>query len=481
MEKKVRQLMKELNLKETQNLLNTFEETNHIDKKYKDDIKEKVNEKVGQGNTKKPVVNIKEEDVIKYNKAKKKHNFKWQQYAASIAIAFTFLLAIYNSDTIVQGFNRLFNFIPGVGIVEEDQELLYILKAPSVLENDEVKASITTAIATKDTMTISLDVTRKNITEEEALKEKEKQWEELLRTNELKEENITLRTNNKSFEISQWHSSGSVLDTKVTFFVEMDEDNVNTSHTYTIDYEAYDISLDFQLMDIDQYQDLEMLGPTDVYNNISLTAVATKDEDQLQVNVYPINHSKYRLKSFDVEYDLEYFNQKLTLETETGNKTYTLPGSYGSGMNATYTFDVSDGSSEYNLNIPFVLVESDEKEKISLPIPEEGEIIDLNETLSFENNDLIISSVEREINEEGFGYGYLKINLDYNNYDDNQRLVWVQFTRNQSEGWSEEYDSDGRLIAIQYALEKSDKNRLRMDVVQPNYLLMNEYNLQLNH
>jgi hypothetical protein len=232
---------------------------------------------------------------------------------------------------------------------------------------------------------------------------------------------------------------------------------------------------------VNQFNSVNDIGPSETKNNISLTATARIEDNLLKVNVYPINYSKYELISFISEYNMNYFGNKISLQTEKGEKDYTLPDSYGSGMNATYSFDVSDGAKDYLLHIPGILVQSKEEKGITLPIPEEDQTIQVNKKVEFEDGTLIITSVRKAgKNETGNGYGSLNLYLKYSSKNENQQLVGVNVTRNRSEGWSEEFLEDGRLLAINYMLEKGDKDKIKFKVVRPRYVFTDEYNLKLN-
>jgi hypothetical protein len=261
-------------------------------------------------------------------------------------------------------------------------------------------------------------------------------------------------------------------------------EHIGSSKNYKLVYEDYNISADFELVTLEQYSSLNEIGITAIHNNISLTATSSMENNLLKVHVYPLNYSDYNLISFDQEYEFNYFDKKLVLKTDKGDKTYTLPDSYGSGMNAAYTFDLSDGAKYNMLSIPYIVVESKEEAKVRLPIPEEGVILPVNKEVFFEGGSVIIKNVEKimleEENNQSDFYAELKIDLEYISKDTNKQLVDINLTRKRSEGMSWENDDQYRVKTINYMLKKTDKSKITLYLTKPRYVLLEEYNLDLS-
>lgn len=400
-------------------------------------------------------------------------------YIIAAAVLLFSLFAWKYSSNIALAFNNLISLIPGVGIIENKPEILYQLKEPVSAKNDKGNLNILSAVASDSELTVSFSFERANYTEEQLQKDKELEWKKLKETDRLDKPNIYILVDKEKYAMANGSVGGGITE-NYTYNFKLTSEELNPSKTYTLALEDYGICADFQLITLEQHQSLDEIGITDTHNNISLTATAKLADNKLQVNVYPVNYSNYTLISFDQDYDFAYFGKKLTLKTDHGDKKYTLPGSYGSGMNAAYTFDVSDGAKDYKLYIPYVVVESKEENKVTLPIPKVDKKVILNKEIAFENGSVIIKSVEKLMQDGGNKYGDLKIDLEYKSTDKNQQLVSALLTRKTSEGWSIEYDEQNRVKSIYYMLEKHDKGKLKMYVVKPRYVLMDEYQLDLN-
>lgn len=483
-EEEIRDIMENLELEETDKLLASIrEEEIFCEDSVIMDMKGRIADKLGIEKEAMGVKKVHKEIDKKHSLAKKyasKKMIRRKGYAIiAAAIILLFVVGISNGS-IVQAFNKLYSMIPGVGILENNQDILYQLKSQISAENDQGTLKLLSATATKNEITVSFEFTRKNFSEEQQLKEKEEEWKSLESDgSSLKRSLVYLKVDSQTFQMESGSSCGGGASEFFSFTYKTGQDYTNVSKNYTLSFEKYDIKADFQLVTLKQYHDLNEIGTTEIHNNISLTATAVLKDNKLSVHVYPVNNSKFRLISFNQDYDQEYFGKKLTLITDKGEKAYTLPDSYGSGMNAAYTFDVSDGAKNYILSVPFVVVESKEEEKISLPIPKEGEIIELNKRIEFEDGCVMIKSVEWVKEDKGNPYGDLRVHLEYENTEDNMRLVSVELTRKKSEGCSMEVDDQNRIKTINYVLNKSDKNKLKLYVVKPRYVIMDRYKLEL--
>ncbi len=475
-EGRISELMKELEVTEVSQLLADIDVENiYVNPADLQDIKELTVKKLNQDT---PIMlHPKEKPEVNSQGPERRRHSRYLRYTAAAAGILLLLVVWTNNERIVSAFQSIFSLIPGVGIVENRPDILYRLREEVSVENDKGTLQIRSVMATNNTMSISFEVTRNNYTEEQLIADKNAEWEELKKGNNPGKPGVYLVIDGTKYEMS-FGSSGLGLSEFYHFTFDTKDLKIEPTQRFTLLYEEYQMSADFELVSLEEYTSLDEIGSSDIHNNIILTATATKKEGALSVHVYPVNYSSYRLISFDMEYDFKFFGKKVMLMTEKGNKDYTLPGSYGSGMNAAYTFDVKDGSEEYTLSIPYVVVESDEESKVTLPIPKVGEVVELNKEIKFENGTVIIRSVEKVL--QANEYGDLKITLEYVNHQSNQQLVSVKLTSKKSEGWSEEYDEENRLKTIYYMLDKSDQSKLKLYVTTPRYALMEEYRLKLN-
>lgn len=403
---------------------------------------------------------------------------------AVAAAAVLLCIIIFQYNNIAYAFQQMISLIPGVGIIENDREILYQLKEPVFTEDEQATLAITSAVASNQAITIHFEFTRKNYTQEQLMADKDAEWENLKKGGEMKKPNVYLQVDSEKFHSYYGSNSGGSIKEIFSYTFELAPEHIDSSKNYKLVYEDYNISADFKLVTLEQYSSLNEIGITAIHNNISLTATSSMENNLLKVHVYPLNYSDYNLISFDQEYEFNYFDKKLVLKTDKGDKAYTLPDSYGSGMNAAYTFDLSDGAKYNILSIPYIVVESKEEAKITLPIPEEGVILPVNKEVLFEEGSVIIKNVEKimleEENNQSDFYAELKVDLEYKSKASKQQLVGIDLTNKKSEGKSWEYDEQYRVKTIYYMLEKPDKSKIKLYLTKPRYVLMEEYNLNLS-
>lgn len=469
MEKKIMDTMEYLDIEETDKLVSIYDIGKaDIDEDLIEDIKKRVKRKIE--------LDSKISKITKDNPSRK---YGFKKYI-SIAAVLILALLVTPNNILVEGFNRILQIIPGLGLVEvENQEVLYRLKDINSSENNTALLEILSAAGKKDRITIGFSLERKNITEDEVLIEKEKEFERLKNKGQLEKIKAYLEVDGQRYEVDGASRAGDGIKDFHIMTFNLDESNIGTDRVYKLIYEEYDISAQFELVDLEQYSTLDEIGSNDIKNNISLTAVGNLENNKLGITIYPLNYSNYRLISFESEFDLEYFGKRIILKEGDKEKNYTLPSSYGSGFRPQYSFDIENEESDFIFHIPFVLVESSEEKSLRLPIPREGGLAEVNKELEFNDGTVIIESVEHIKYDFGAEDRYLKVNLNYKNQKENMEMVGVKLTRKRSEAWFEEFDEYGRLSAINYLLEKPDIGQIKINIINPRYLFMDEYNLQI--
>lgn len=422
-----------------------------------------------------------------YKKAglkKSKHLIKKGLTVTAAALVLAMLsMATIGVDNVANAFNRLFSFIPGYAIVENNKNIEYVIEKQNIqVENSDVSITIKNAIAIKDNITISLELEKKNFDESKALEGMQKEWEELEKGGQLKKPIIVLYANGKEYKTDNYSAAGggSTESIAANFQIE----NINTQTTYKLEYKEYNLSLAFKLKAYDSFDSLEEIGPTTILNDISITAVSNIKDNKLEVELYPINKSKYQISSFAKVFDNGYEGKDLNLQTSNGIRKYTAPDS-SMGANNKFYFDISPDDKDLVLKIPYLIVASNESQNISLKIPNEGEKLTLNEKVEFTDSTMIITDVERIKSDEN-EYGNLKINFRYENSDKNKIMYNAQFNRTnilgaiEGGGYSCEPDQNDILKSVYYGLEKGENSELRLKISKPEYYLLSEYSLELN-
>ncbi len=397
--------------------------------------------------------------------------------AAAIIIIVVSIFSI-GFDNVVSAMGRLFGFVPGYGIMEDNQSIQYVIDGHNKsTENSQAMLTINSVIAMKNNLTLNCYIDLKNIHEEKNLSNIE---------NDINNDknDLVIAVNGKEYRPSGCNIGSGGKTEYISATYQIGQDNLSTTNIYTFNYKKYNLSVQFRLKGPKGYDSLEEIGPTDTKNNISITAVSSRQDNKLLVELYPVNKSGLTITSFTKEYDFGYEKKDLTLETDKTSHSYTLPDSF-MGVNNKFYFNVMPQEKNLTLKIPYLIVKSQEKmKKVTLKIPEEGERVTINKKVKFKNSTMVISDVQRIKN--GDPNGALRIYFKFENEDKNMVMFNAQFRRvnilgmEQGGGYSTNL-KEGIPQSIDYSLDESDGGVLRLGIKDPGYFLLGEYNLKIKN
>lgn len=407
---------------------------------------------------------------------------------AATLIILLISLFVVGLDNVNAAIAKVFSFIPGYAIVENNESIEYILSQPVSAENDEVKFSLSNAIATKSQITVMFTLERKNLDEQQLLKEKQYEMEKLKNGGSLAHPNVILYASNRKIVKYSGSTGGSGKSDTSTFSYTLPPEEIGTNQTYKLEYADYGLSLEFKLKQYDSYYTLEEIGSTGYQNDISITAVPTFFDKQVQVDLYAINKSGYTLYSFHKDFEA-YQNNDLHLITNSGTKTYTIPDGY-SGVNGRFIFDIEPDDKDFTLVIPYITVKSNESKNVAIEIPKTGEKLKLNQKIEFKDCTMTIVDVQKtpsqHIGEKDCEE--LKMKLQYKNKLNHTVMSYPDFFKanyfgNAKSGgaWALEPDENGGIsTTVYYALDKNESGKLRLNICNPRYYLTDEYRLQFS-
>ncbi|MEL7623732.1 MAG: hypothetical protein AAGU12_09095 [Clostridiales bacterium] len=398
-------------------------------------------------------------------------------------------LSLMNFDVVIAAVNRFFSFIPGYGIVENQagadagDAILYVADSLPSAENQEARLSLQNAVAGKDSLTVLFEVEWKNLTEEALLAKKQEEWERLQKEDKLTQSKISLYAGSQKYEDFMGSSAGGSRTESSAYTYKVAAADINTDTVYRLEHEGLGLSLEFALKDVATFEKLTDIGATDIHHNIAITAVPEFTEDQVTVELYPLNKSNYQIQSFSREWEKGYGGLDLRLLTSSGPKSYTLPESF-MGPNTKFTFDLEPEDRDLVLDIPFILVQSHEYRDIKLPIPAAGEKLTVNQKVEFGDCTMTIADVA--IENETFGdENALVMNLSYDNQWPDKIMSGASFMRinfmgrPEGGGYSMMPDENGVITQVFFALEKGDGRSLNLRVMNPIYYFTAPYRLSL--
>ncbi|KNY28157.1 hypothetical protein [Pseudobacteroides cellulosolvens] len=403
--------------------------------------------------------------------------------AAVCALLLTCMFAI-GIGNVADAFTRFFGFAPGYGILENNQSIEYIIESQNIkAEDEEVAITIKTAVASKDNISVYVELKRKNFTEADLIKLKKLEMDNLKKEESYNlKPSLILYAGDKAYASDSgiYSSGGKVDDANVSFTV--DPSDINTDITYKIVYNNNKAIPSFKLKKISIFNTLDEIGSTQTHNNISITAITTKKDGQIQVDLYPINKSKYRIKSFTKDLYKGYGDRDLKLQTNKELKSYSSSGNW-LGSAFSIPFNILPDEKALFIKIPYLIVTTNESNIINIKIPELGKKIYLNKEVKFRDSIMIITDVEK-IKEQNRENENLKINLKYKNFDKNKiifnaRFGKLDFWGNPKGGGYSFTNYGDHVSAINLYLDRDDGDSVKLKIDQPEYYLLSEYNIKI--
>ncbi|HEX2925984.1 MAG TPA: hypothetical protein VHP38_06965 [Ruminiclostridium sp.] len=418
-----------------------------------------------------------------YDKAgmRRKNRFIARGLPTVAAAMLLILLSVFfiGYDNVANAMGRLFGFIPGYGIVEGDgQNIQYIIDDRGLSsENSQGDLTITNGIAAGNNFTISCEVGNRGFVADQ--KKKDGGIGSVIPD----KNSFTLTIDGREYKPSGYSIGAGGKTQHVFTEYEIKPEDLNTKTVYSLKYSEYNLSVNFKLKKPEGFDSLEEIGPTDTKNNISITAVSSHTDGKLQVELYPVNKSGYLITSYSKQYDYGYRQKDMVLETDKGSHSYTIPDSF-MGPNNKFFFNVLPGEKNLVLKIPYLIVKSEnEKNTVSLPIPESGQKTAVNKEVKFRDSTMKITDVERIKNDSP--NGALRIHFIYENSNEDMVMCDAQFRRvnilgmEKGGGYSSKLE-EGVMKSVDYNLEKNDGDTLRLKIIEPEYFLLGEYNIKLD-
>lgn len=405
-------------------------------------------------------------------------SLKWTACLAALAlIAFSFWGI--GLDRVGAAMRRVFSFIPGYAIVENNESITYVLKEGTSAENDRALLVLNNALATDKTLELFFRLTDKRYLGQDILPPKT----ELEARHQAR---ISLYANENKYSKYSGHSGSDGVNTSSLLVYEVKPTDLGEEIVYRLELEDYDLGLDFSLQDYDTFASLEEIGPTAYHNDISITAVPTFSQDQVTVDLYPINKSCYSIDAFAATYNNAYLadlENNLHLATGQGPRAYRQPDSHF-GPNTRFIFPLEPGDQDLELKIPFLIVQSDEKADVSLSLPPWGESLRVNKRLEFKDGAMIIEEIKRSDSRHIGEEGELELKIAYESKD--PRLTFLDAHFIFTNLWGSIFGSStwqvsdqGIVQTIYLELTEKQGDRVKLRVQNPRYRLQDEYVLDL--
>ena len=159
--------------------------------------------------------------------------------------------------------------------------------------------TIRAATATSDTVTVFLDVVYKEFEKPGEKTSKQEILDKLEHASH--KPGLYLCDGNERVQVDNSVIGGGGADyyqELITGTFYLDKGRVTDGSVFELSYDDIGLSIDLNFIAYDSFSQLEDIGPTDVHNDISITAISSYEDGSLLVELYPINKSKYKIESF---------------------------------------------------------------------------------------------------------------------------------------------------------------------------------------
>ena len=471
MENRIKQILENLDSEQTEKLLEEMEPLT-----LPAGTQRKIEKRVLQRAEEAGLL-IRDEKVTPAGTIKSRRLFLRAAAVVLAGILLFFGLSIYPGyDQMSYAIQKWFRFVPGHGIVGEGDPLLYALNTPGLkVENESLSMTLLSAVSDGRYITVSLYFQRKSPDGSQALPDKTK----LIAASQasrivLGEEEPILMTN--------WsRGSGGDHDSIYGSFTLPENTQAEPDREYIIRDLESGLELPFTLKSVEGFSDLEAIGPTVSHNALSVTAVPTYEEGLISVMLYSYNESLYKIKSFMGDSNNPVLTDEIHLSADGRDIEHETLGS-SIGPITFFGFKTSERPSSAELVIPWVTLESKEKEDVKVTIPAAGDSVVLNKQVSFNDSKVTLISSEtvmKAVDESGKEQRCLKLTMDFENLNPAYSLYWLYLTdAKPSGGFSWEFDEEGMATTYYYFLEDSHQKNITLTLT-PTYITTSSYRIPL--
>jgi|GEM_PF-1480715 len=264
--------------------------------------------------------------------------------AASLIGAIALAVVLSQQSQVWATLARALQFVPGLGIVEQETAGRYVLQEPMRLAVGSGTLTITGMMSDERMTVLSTS------------------WEDSPLP--LPPASITLTTERGArHELTRSLASGSGGDWSSIYWIDGPIDTGESIRlTLPLD-PPLDIPLTLQAAE--SYADYEALGPTQTHHGLSITAAARRIGDQLRVTLLSPPQAEYRLYEYDLR-GLFGAGGGLQIADDQGNAIDMHADRAVAAPASEFYFPVTDGG-RYRVTLPEVFVEYPDTAKVKLP------------------------------------------------------------------------------------------------------------------
>ena len=331
----------------------------------------------------------------------------WGTIAASLLLLTVLSTAIVGPNEAWARVKQALQFIPGMGIVlEDDKEILerYILKSPVEKEIEETNnGKIRVEGIIVDQQQTVVTISGWNIPVNKNIVFLDKNGAEYAATG------YTVSSSGGGPDNILYWKGTYVYNGYIPEAEELGIILADSNHTV----------IALSLEKAQTFSSYDEMGPTDSVNDFSITAIAAMEGEQLKINLISPSRDGMKIKAYGAHPG--FGGNTITL-TDTQGKEYNIdaPQSYSPPLSEFY-FDLEGTEQkEFTLSIPFIeVIYQEEQAEITLDIPREGSA-DINQIVQLADYLVVLEKVDRfsDINGDN-----IRIHVDVNYEEDKEKTL----------------------------------------------------------
>jgi len=452
-EKNIKEILDNLTIEQTERLIGNNMEEMKVSGKYHRQIENAVFRKISPH-------------------ASKQKAFIPKKLVACI-IAFSVIFAAVS----VAAYNGLFTFIPGMGIVEKSDDIIYMMiPITNRLENDIAKANIISAVYSNGYLNVTVEVNNTKHSITELLDKADELWEAPHYKDFSLYINGLLRDyqNEQSYAVLAWSTYSVMLS------FSHKTDTPTAEDIYEIAVNGFVERLSFRMIPCLDFEDISQIGPTVIQNGISLTATAQKIGNELIVWCYPFRLTN-QIKDTILGYGLPIngsFDTRRYIETESGQIFENYSGWI---LTERFIFEIPENDKSVTLHIPYLTMLRNEKLKLRVNLPDDYTTMQSDIAVSNSLGVIRVTQISREPSEYDSTKDVVKLYFDFDNNDDNNNISLYSFNFDFS-GYQSYIYSDGENGQLTYLALYVDKDasRVSLNITDLYYYLWGEYVIPLD-
>lgn len=308
---------------------------------------------------------------------------------AAACLAILIINAFIPNSPVNALYEKIFSFIPGVGVIENESGdgliKCALNKSERVMDHDEfleVKSAYITSNSFHFTINTNIGTNR--------IKDIKNKEEVLKYFSGETMPGIYLLVNGQKVKLENYSTSSLSLETKtytINGYFYIDK-NTPPDALFQISMDGFDKTVAFKLSPVKNGITPESMGSTITVHNIMIFANTDRSNGIVTVNfnvIAPKSYRGVRFSPFDHEKAL--FPESVSILDKDGVRYQPdeeLRKQNNSGIN-TFYFRISDNKEVAKIVIPQILYSQDYDSKIKMSMPRVGEVVHINKEIDLEN------------------------------------------------------------------------------------------------